>query len=97
MKKSDDPLPRLFRAATMAPDEAAAPPPFDLENRLIAQWRNAGTEDESALLVHLLRSAVLFAACIMVLSMGWNWMQSSNENAAETALANYALNIQLTP
>jgi hypothetical protein len=97
MKKSDDPLPRLFRAAALASKEAPGSPPCNLEDRLIARWRKSESEDESALLVNLLRPALLLAGCIMVISLGWAWMQSSNENTAETALANYAMNIQLPP
>lgn len=97
MKKSDDPLQRLFRAAAMASNEVPDSPPSNLEDRFIARWRNSEIEDESALLVNLLRRAVVFAGCILALSVGWNWMQSRNENAAETALANYAVNIQLPP
>jgi hypothetical protein len=97
MKKSDDPLPRLFRAAALAADEAPSSPPSNLEDRFIAQWRNSEIEDESALLVNLLRRAVLFAGCILALSVGWNWMQSRNENPTGAALTNYAMNIQLPP
>jgi len=97
MKKPDDPLQRLFRGAALASREAPGSAPTDLENRVIARWRNAEPEDEFALLVNLLRRAIVFAGCIMVLSFGWSWMQSSSENASETALTNYALNIQLPP
>jgi hypothetical protein len=97
MKTPDDPLPRLFRAAALAPEGVPVSPPIHLENRFIVQWRNSENEDESAIFFDLLRPALLFAGCILLLSIGWNWTQSSNENASETALANYAMNIQLPP
>jgi hypothetical protein len=97
MKKSHDPLQRLFRAAALAPKEIPAAPPVALENRVMARWRNAGIEDDFDLLATLLRRAVVFASLIMVLSMGWGWMQSRSANASETTLANYAMNIQLSP
>jgi len=97
MNKSSDPLQRLFRAAALASKETQAAPPIAMENRVMAQWRNAGIEDEFDLLASLLRRAVVFASLIMVLSMGWGWMQSQSENASETALATYALNMQLPP
>ena len=56
-----------------------------------------GIQDEFDLLANLLRRAVVFASLIMVLSIGWGWMQSRSANASETALANYAMNIQLPP
>lgn len=97
MKMSNDPLQRLFRAAAMASNEIPAAPPAALENRVMARWRNAEAEDEFDLLANLLRRAAVFASLIMVLSMGWGWMQSRSENDSETALANYAMNIQLPP
>ncbi len=97
MNKSNDPLQRLFRAAALASKETQAAPPIAVENRVMTRWRNAGNEDEFDLLAALLRRGVVFASLIMVLSMGWGWMQSKSENASETALATYALNIQLPP
>lgn len=97
MKTSNDPLQRLFRAAALASKEKPSAPPSALENRVLARWRNAGIEDEFDLLANLLRRAAVFASLIMVLSMGWGWMQSRSENGSETALANYAMNIQLPP
>jgi hypothetical protein len=97
MKQSHDPLQRLFRAAALASKEMPAAPPAALENRVMARWRNAGIEDEFDLFATLLRRAVVFASLIMVLSIGWGWMQSRSENASETTLANYAMNIQLPP
>jgi hypothetical protein len=97
MKNPDKALKRLFRAAALASKEIPAAPPASMENRVLARWRNAGSEDEFDLLAHLLRRGVVFAGLIMILSMGWGWMQSRSENASETALATYALNIQLPP
>lgn len=97
MKESNDPLQRLFRAAALASKETPAAPPVALENRVMAHWRNAGVEDEFNLLANLLRRAAVFASIIMVLSMGWGWMQSRSENDSETVLANYAMNIQFPP
>ena len=97
MKKSDDAMQRLFRAAALTSKEMSAAPPIAVENRVMARWRDAGIEDEFDLLASLLRRAVVFASLIMVLSLGWGWIQSKSENASETALATYALNIQLPP
>ncbi len=97
MKNPDEALQRLFHAAALASKEMPTAPPGAMEYRVMTRWRNAGNEDEFDLLATLLRRGVVFASLIMVLSMGWGWMQSKSENASETALATYALNIQLPP
>jgi hypothetical protein len=97
MKDSGDPLQRLFRAAASANKTSPISPPLALDNRVLSQWRDAADEGEFAALASLFRRAVACAACIMVLSIGWGWMQSRADNSGETALANYALNIQLPP
>ena len=96
MMNSNEPLQRLFRTAALASKELPASPSPAMENRVLAQWRNAEGEDEFAALANLFQRAVAFAACIMLLSAGWGWMQSHNQPAA-TALTNYVLNFQLPP
>ena len=97
MKDSSDPLQRLFRAAASANKASPVSPPPALASRVLSHWRDAADEGEFAALASLFRRAVACAAGIMVLSIGWGWMQSRAENPGETALANYALNIQLPP
>jgi hypothetical protein len=97
MKKSTEPLQRLFRAAAAAAKEIPATPPRGLENRVIAQWRKAGAEDDFAPLMELFRRAAVLVGCILFLSMGWSWMQNKSESASEIALASYALDLQLPP
>jgi hypothetical protein len=41
MNPLDDQLNRLFRAAQQAPSPELAPPPFGLETRVLAAWREA--------------------------------------------------------
>jgi hypothetical protein len=41
MNPLDDQLNRLFRAAQNAPSPDVAPPPFGLETRVLAAWREA--------------------------------------------------------
>lgn len=95
--KNFDPLQRLFRAAATAPRESPAAPAPALENRALSSWRAAAGEDDLVVLASLFRGAVACAACVMVLSIGWGWVNSRAENSGETALANYALNVQLPP
>ena len=96
MRKSEDPLQRLFRAAALAPREAAELSPA-IQNRVLAELRRPAAADEFDLLANLLRRAVVFAGVIMVLSIGVSWMQSRSENDRGTALANYAMKMELTP
>jgi len=42
MNPIDDQLNRLFRAAQNAPSPEVAPPPFGLETRVLAAWRESG-------------------------------------------------------
>jgi len=97
MKDSGDPLQRLFRAAASANKASPASPPSALASRVLSHWRDAADEGEFAALASLFRRAVACAACILVLSIGWGWMQSRADNTGEIALANYAMNIQLPP
>ena len=96
MKKSDDSLQRLFRAASLAPRDKPAPLPAALESRMLAQWRAAETEDEFVILIRLFRRAVIFAGLIMVLSATWSYLESRSD-AATMALASYAIKMQLPP
>ena len=97
MKDSGDPLQRLFRAAASANKASPASPPPALASRGLSHWQDAADAGEFAALASLFRRAVACAACIMVLSIGWSWMQGRADNTGETALANYAMNIQLPP
>ena len=96
MRKSDEPLQRLFRAAASAHREAGVPS-VALQNRVLAELRTAAAADEFDLLANLLRRAVMFAGVIMVLSIGVSWMQSRSEKDRGTALANYAMEMELPP
>jgi len=97
MRNSGPALQRLFKAASLARQAPPAPLPAAVESKVLTAWRNTGMEDDFAHLVRLFRRAVAFAGVVMVLSIGWNWMETKNENKTESALAEYALAIQLPP
>ncbi len=96
MKKPDDSLQRLFRAASLAHKETPVPPPAALESRVLAQWRNTEMEDEFVVLVRLFRRAAILAILVMILSATWNYHENKND-AATMALASYAIKMQLPP
>jgi hypothetical protein len=97
MKSSNHSLDRLFRAAARAPKETPASPPFALEAAVFAQWRAGETGDELAFLVNLFRRAALCASLVMVLALGWSWLERINDSPSKTALPKCAVTVQLRP
>ena len=91
-------LQRLLKAAAQAPKAAPVTPPFALETRVLAQWRAAAGEDEFAFLTKLFRHAIVYASLVMLLSIGWNFLEKSKgATASTTALAEYAMTMKLPP
>ncbi len=68
MNPIDEQLDRLWRAARQTPAENLAPP-FGLEARVLAAWRessaSAGFWDSSVLVRALIGSAVIAAVCLV--------------------------------
>jgi hypothetical protein len=69
MNPIDDQLNRLFRAAQQAPAPDLAPP-FGLETRVLAAWREAATKpagfwDMTVLTRGLILAGVIMAACFL--------------------------------
>ncbi len=69
MNPIDDQLNRLFRSAQHAPAPEMAPP-FGLETRVLAAWREAGRApvsfwDSAVLTRGLILSAVIMAVCVL--------------------------------
>jgi hypothetical protein len=89
-------LQRLLKAAAGAKrDHVEAMDPA-IAARVLSQWRIVDGEDLAPLLM-LLRRAVLYSALVMMLSLGCIWAAGRSESASQTALANYAMKIQLPP
>jgi len=70
MNPIDDQLNRLFRAAQQAPSPDLAPPPFGLETRVRAAWREAARTsatfwDMAVLTRGLVLAALIAAACFL--------------------------------
>ena len=98
MKPNDETLQRLLEAAAKAaPGSAAALPP-GLETRVLANWRVAGTDDESVSIFAFLRRAVLGASLVLLLSAAWSLSRSGgNATGDEAALLDYDIQMSLTP
>lgn len=96
MNQSDHSLRRLLRAAARAPKESSVSLPPFLETRLLAHWRSTAPEDESVLLAAFFRRALVCAALVMTLTIGWNWLGNRGDAGAR-ALTNYEARLQVLP
>jgi len=97
MNPLDQSLGRLLKAAAQAPKPAPEPLPFNVEARVLAQWRSTAMEDEFAWLAGLFRRAVICAALVTVLSIVWSHRENTSTAAGVVALANYEINTHLPP
>jgi hypothetical protein len=98
MIPTDQTLQRLFNAAAKAAPEAAAAPPLGLETRVLANWRAAGTDDDSVSLFAFFRRAVIGASLVLVLSAAWSLTQSGGSATGdEAARLDYDIQMSLTP
>ena len=98
MKATDKTLLRLLNAAATAAPESADAPPQGLETRVLANWRAAGSDDESVSLFAFFRRAVVGASLVLVLSAAWSLTQSSGSGIGdEAALLDYDIQMSLTP
>ena len=98
MKPTDQTLQRLLNAAAKTAPEASAAPPLGLETRVLANWRVAGTDDESVSLFAFLRRATLGAGLVLVLCAAWSLTQTGPVGAGDdAALLDYNIQTSLTP
>jgi hypothetical protein len=97
MKPTDLTLQRLLKAAAKAVPDSAAAPPLGLETRVLANWRAAGTDDESVSLFAFLRRATLGAGLVLVLCAAWSLTRTGSGAAGdEAALLDYDIQTSLT-
>jgi hypothetical protein len=98
MKPNDQTLQRLLNAAAKAAPEAVGAPPLGLETRVLANWRAAGTDDDSVSLFAFFRRAVLGASLVLVLSAAWSLSQSGGTPTGDEAAAlDYDIQMSLNP
>ncbi|MDB6016509.1 MAG: hypothetical protein JWR19_998 [Pedosphaera sp.] len=95
MKKSGDPLDRLFDAAAKAPRTTPEVAPFGMETRVLAGWRATPGGDDGALLVFWLRRAMMFACVLVLLSGIWNYQQATRREGDEFSFADSTIRIAL--
>jgi hypothetical protein len=98
MKATDPMFQRLLAAAAKAAPEAAPSPPFGLETRVLAHWRAAAPDDESAFLFAFFRRAMLCATFVFLCSAAWSLTRPAGDLSADEAmLANYDVQMSLNP
>ena len=68
MNPHDDQLNRLFRAAQSAPSPAIMPPPYGLETRVLAAWREAAKAPVAFWDTAVLTRGLIVAGIIMAVS-----------------------------
>jgi hypothetical protein len=96
--KLDHQLQRLLDAAAKSSAKAADAAPLGLETRIIAQWRAAATDDETAFLFAFFRRAMLCATMVLLFSAAWSFSRMSHEVSADEAiLDNYDVQLSLNP
>jgi hypothetical protein len=97
MKATDESLQRLLKAAAKAPPENAAAP-LGLETCVLAHWRAARTDGDSAFLFAFLRRATLSASLVLLLSAAWSLSRpSASPTSDEAALLDYEIQMSLNP
>lgn len=90
-------LARLLKAARQSQHEPASSPSFALESKILAQLRSANTQDELASLAVLFRRAAVYAALVMILTLGWSRIVSVNDVPGGTALETLASAMRVVP
>jgi hypothetical protein len=78
MNRIDDQLGRLFRAAGRP--EAAAVPPYGMETRVLASWREAAQAPSGFWDTRLLVRGLVVATALMALSL-WPAVQGSSSGS----------------
>ena len=97
MKRDEQILKRLLKAAGQSRREIPATMPFPLEARILAGWRSSAPEDDWLCLTRFFRRAVICAGLIMVASIGWSQLSDAREVPGAVAFANLAQDIQIVP
>jgi hypothetical protein len=82
MSSPDDQLDRLFRAASIRPDDEIVAPAFRLETRVLAAWRSSRTASvwDTSVLVRGLALAGLIMAVSILPVLNQKSVNSDSEN-----------------
>ena len=97
MKRDENILRRLLKAARQSRRGTPISMPFPLEARILAGWRSSAPEKDWLSLARFFRRAVICAGLVMVASIGWSQLSNVREVPGAMALANLAQDIQIVP
>jgi hypothetical protein len=97
MNPTEDQLNRLLRAASRAPKPETRAALFALESRVIAGWRASSQSESGELLVALCRRAAVFACCLALASLAWNYLELKGQAGDELAAAESSMRIGVNP
>lgn len=100
MKRLDEQLQRLLRAAAAAPAAPVGELSFAVESRVLSAWRQRDVGGELAALIGLFRRGLMLASVVAVAVAFVSW-QSAQEPVsltnAEVAAADSVLRLALAP
>ncbi|HEX4644477.1 MAG TPA: hypothetical protein VH598_02600 [Verrucomicrobiae bacterium] len=95
MNLIDDQLQRLFKAAAQTERSGLESAPFVIETRVIAGWRAGLAAEGRDLLLAWCRRATVCACLLMLLSLAWNYRQTTTGQNDELAQADSAMRMAL--
>ena len=97
MNPAGDQLNRLFKAASRAPKAETRAAMFALERRVIGGWRASSQAESGEMLVTLCRRAAVFACCLALASLAWNYLELKDQAGDELAAAESSMRIGVNP
>ena len=99
MKRVDEQLKRLLKAAAGAPTPAAGAAVFALEARVLGGWRGLQTQAESGeFLVAAFRRAAICGCILALASVAWNYHDHGRANGGGTlAVADSVMQMEVEP
>jgi hypothetical protein len=96
MRRIDEQLVRLMKAAAKAPKPVSSGAVFGLETRVLAHWRNSLGNESSEFLVMWFRRATICAGILAIASLAWNYHNSDQRSSAEL-VADSAMSMGIEP
>ena len=96
MKRPDEQLNRLFKAAAAASNPEPGAARFAVEARVLGGWRTQATGESPQYLLAWFRRAAMCGCAIALLTVVWN-LQHPNRSGGEMAVADSAMGMGVEP
>ncbi len=97
MNPAEDQLDRLLKAAAQAPKVETRAAMFALESRVIGALRASSRADSGEMIVALCRRAAVFACCLALVSLAWNYRELKAHSGDELAASETTMRIGINP